>query len=50
MNENKKLKQPLYLKGYETNPHGNQVPIYTTVKPVEKVSGVRSPLFRKKEK
>ena len=50
MNENKKLKQPFYLKGYETNPHGKQVPIYTTVEPVKKVKGSSLPGSRKKEK
>ncbi len=30
----KKQKQPLFLKGYETNPQGERVPIYTTVEPV----------------
>ena len=30
----KKQKQPLFLKGYETNPQGKRVPIYTTVEPV----------------
>ncbi len=29
----KKLKQPLFLKGYETNPQGKRVPIFTTVEP-----------------
>ena len=29
----KKPKQPLFIKGYQTNPQGNQVPIYTTVEP-----------------
>ena len=30
----KRQKQPLFLKGYETNPQGKRVPIYTTVEPV----------------
>jgi len=30
----KKLKQPLFLKGYQTNPQGDRVPIFTTVEPV----------------
>jgi len=29
----KKQKQPLFMKGYETNPQGKQVPIYTTIEP-----------------
>ena len=29
----KKQKQPLFLKGYETNPQGKKVPIYTKVEP-----------------
>ena len=29
----KKLKQPLYFKGYQTNPHGSKTPVFTTVKP-----------------
>ena len=28
-----KQKEILFLKGYETNPQGNKVPIYTTVEP-----------------
>jgi len=29
----KKQKQPLFLRGYETNPQGEKVPIFTTVEP-----------------
>jgi len=29
----KRQKQPLFLKGYQTNPQGKKVPIYTTVEP-----------------
>jgi len=27
----KQIKQTLYLKGYQTNPHGFSTPIYSTV-------------------
>jgi hypothetical protein len=26
----KKLKQPLYFKGYQTNPQGKKTPVFTT--------------------
>ncbi len=29
----KKLKQPLYFKGYQTNPQGKQTPVFSTAKP-----------------
>ena len=29
----KKLKQPLFLKGYETNPQGKRTPIFSTIEP-----------------
>lgn len=49
----KKLKQPLFLKGYETNPQGKRVPIYTTVEPVvpyHVIEGSSLPGARKKTK
>ncbi len=49
----KKLKQPLFLKGYETNPHGKRVPIYTTVEPTvpyHVIEGSSLPGARKKVK
>ena len=36
----KSLKQELYLKGFETNPQGKQVPIYTTVEPPPAIKGL----------
>lgn len=36
----KKQKQPLFLKGYETNPQGKQVPIYTTIEPPATIRGM----------
>ena len=49
----KKLKQPLFLKGYETNPQGKRVPIYTTVEPTvpyHVIEGSSLPGARKKVK
>jgi hypothetical protein len=49
----KKQKQPLFLKGYETNPQGKRVPIYTTVEPVvpyHVIEGASLPGARKKTK
>ena len=51
----KKQKQPLFLKGYETNPQGEKVPIYTTVEPAVPPVMLPSespalPRFRKKKK
>tara|TARA_R110002096_G_scaffold68842_1_gene165800 strand:- start:152 stop:322 length:171 start_codon:yes stop_codon:yes gene_type:complete len=51
----KKQKQPLFLKGYETNPRGEKVPIYTTVEPAVPYELLPSespalPRFRKKKK
>jgi len=36
----KSLKQERYLKGFETNPQGKQVPIYTTVEPPPVIKGL----------
>jgi len=30
MAKNRRLKQPLHLTGYQTNPQGKQTPVFTT--------------------
>jgi hypothetical protein len=49
----KKKKRELYLTGYQTNPQGKQIPIYSTQKPEEEVEPIKRSLFpgaRRKKK
>lgn len=45
MEKNKKLKQPLHLKGYQVNPQGHRTPVFSTVAPRQSsLSGARKKL------
>ncbi len=45
MEKNKKLKQPLNLKGYQVNPQGHRKPVFSTVAPRQaSLSGARKKL------
>ena len=45
----KKQKRELHLVGYQKNPQGKRVPIYSTKKPEKKLAGASLPGARKKE-
>lgn len=38
-----KSKREMYLVGYQTNPQGKKIPIYSTQKPEEEVEPIKPP-------